>query len=251
MTRPIQWRWLLKHAALVVALAAVIVLALPLTAMAVFAARFVVLGLFVLGLLALALSPRARRWLESEAETASEYLGLRMPADEMVSPEHTWARIDAPARVTTGVDDLLQRALGPITTVELPEPGGYIRQGELLARLHSNGRTLAVRAPVSGKILRVNEQLTRKPALLNDAPYGLGWTAVIEPLEMAHDRRRLRRDGVARTWLRAEIDRLLAAVTPVQPVLAMQDGGHVSPDLHKLIDEQAWERIKGGFFGDK
>ena len=38
-------------------------------------------------------------------------------------------------------------------------------------------------APVSGKIVSINDKLEESPELINESPYDFGWMVVIEPEE--------------------------------------------------------------------
>jgi len=240
----------IKYGILFIAIAALLVAALPVLAVTVFSLRFAVLAVAIAAMIAVAVSPAFRRWITSEQEAATSYLGLRMPADEMVFGQHTWARVEAGGKVAVGVDDLAQKILGPVEAVELPAVGTTVRQGDPLMRLKHGKRTLTLRAPVSGTVAAVNERLTTQPRLVNEAPYGIGFAALVEPRYLAAAKKSLKRGGAARVWMRTEIDRMMAAITPNTPVYALQDGGHLVDNVHDTIDDGAWSSIKADFFGD-
>jgi glycine cleavage system H protein len=240
----------LKYGILFVAIAALLVAALPVLAVTMFSLRFAVLAVAIAAMVAVAVSPAFRRWITSEQEAATSYLGLRMPADEMVFGQHTWARVEEGGKVAVGVDDLAQKILGPVDAVELPAVGATLRQGDPLMRLKHGTRTLTLRAPVSGIVTSVNGRLVTQPKLVNEAPYGIGFAAMLEPRYLAAAKKSLKRGGAARVWMRTEIDRMMAALTPNTPVYALQDGGHLVENVHETIKEDAWRGIKADFFGD-
>jgi len=168
----------------------------------------------------------------------------------MVFGQHTWARVESGGKVAVGVDDLAQKVLGPVDAVELPVVGTTVRQGDPLMRIKHGARTLTLRAPVSGVITSVNERLVTQPKLVNEAPYGIGFAAMVEPRYLAAAKKSLKWGGAARVWMRAEIDRMMSALTPNTPVYALQDGGHLVDNVHESIDDGAWRSIKADFFGD-
>ena len=91
-----------------------------------------------------------------------------------------WVRFeDGKARV--GITDYAQKKLTDIVGVELPEPGDEFSKGDPVATLESMKATADVYAPLSGKILEVNERLYEEPELVNKDPYGEGWLFVMEP----------------------------------------------------------------------
>ncbi len=245
MGRPI------KLGILFFAIAALVVVALPVLAVVAFSLRFALLAILLAAIVAIAVSPTFRAWITSESEAATSYLGLKMPGDEMLFPRHTWARVELSGKVAVGIDDLAQKMIGPVEHVDLPAVGTEVRQGDVLFRVRHGKRTLTARAPVSGTVTAVNERLAFEPRLVNEAPYGVGFAATVEPKYLAASRKALKRGGQARVWLRSEIDRMMAALAPANtPVYALQDGGHLVDNIHDSISDEAWATIRTDFFGD-
>lgn len=56
-----------------------------------------------------------------------------------------------------------------------------MKKGEELGVIDSIKASSAYYAPVSGRVVEVNEELLSTPELVNKDPYGAGWIAVIEP----------------------------------------------------------------------
>lgn len=90
--------------------------------------------------------------------------------------EHEWISVDG----TVGVSDHAQHELGDVVFVELPKTGKEIEQGKDLGVLESVKAVSNIYSPVSGKVIAVNEELTKTPELINQDPYGKGWIAKIE-----------------------------------------------------------------------
>ena len=112
-----------------------VVMSLPLLATGVIALRAVLLltipVVAVLGLLAYAISPLFREWLNAQGELRIGDRGLKLATDVAFHPSHSWARMEG--EVVVGVDDVAQAALGPIEEVELPHDGTRVRRGDLLS----------------------------------------------------------------------------------------------------------------------
>lgn len=102
--------------------------------------------------------------------------------------EHEWVRQeDKLARV--GISDFAQESLGDIVYLEMPKIGTVVQYGSEITEIESTKTTSSLYAPVSGKIVAVNDTLKEKPALINQTPYGEGWIVVIEmtkPKEVEH-----------------------------------------------------------------
>jgi len=79
-----------------------------------------------------------------------------------------------------GVSNYAQEQLGDIVYVELPAVGKEVKKGERIVSLESVKAAGDVYAPVSGKIVAVNEQVNATPELINQDPEGEGWLIQIE-----------------------------------------------------------------------
>ena len=93
--------------------------------------------------------------------------------------EHEWVKIEG-KEATIGISDYAQTSLGDITFVELPEIGKEVEQFKPIAALESVKAASDIYAPLSGKVIKVNEEIVQAPELINQSPYTEGWFAVIE-----------------------------------------------------------------------
>jgi len=96
------------------------------------------------------------------------------PKDLRYSKEHEWVRIEGKEAVI-GISDYAQEELGDITFVELPDEGREVKKMEMFATIESVKAASDIFAPLSGKIVKVNENLTEKPEIINESPYEEGW----------------------------------------------------------------------------
>jgi glycine cleavage system H protein len=102
-----------------------------------------------------------------------------VPKDLRYTKDHEWVRLeDGKARV--GITDHAQKSLGDIVYVELPTVGKSVKKGERVATVESVKAVGEVFAPLSGKVVAVNETVTKSPDLINKDPYGQGWLFVLE-----------------------------------------------------------------------
>lgn len=104
---------------------------------------------------------------------------LVFKTDVSYTKTHEWAKKDGSV-VTVGVDDYSQSALGDIVYVELPSVGAEVRAGAAFGSLESTKAVSDVNAPVSGKIIEVNESLSDSPETVNADPFGEAWMIKIE-----------------------------------------------------------------------
>ena len=104
---------------------------------------------------------------------------MQIPDDLRYSSDHEWVRIDG-GRVTIGITDYAQDALGDVVFVDLPEVGSTAAAGASISEVESTKSVSDIYAPVSGTIAEVNGDLADAPERLNEDPYGEGWICVIE-----------------------------------------------------------------------
>ncbi len=104
---------------------------------------------------------------------------MNVPDGLFYTKDHEWIKIED-GLGTIGITDYAQDALGDITFVELPEIGTEIKQFETFASVESVKAVSDVYAPMSGKVIKINQKLSTSPELINKSPYEQGWLVVIE-----------------------------------------------------------------------
>lgn len=92
---------------------------------------------------------------------------------------HEWVREEENEVVTVGITAHAQQLLGDVVYVELPEVGASVNAGGECGVVESVKAASDFYAPVSGKVVAVNEQLDDQPGLVNQDPYGDGWLVKI------------------------------------------------------------------------
>jgi glycine cleavage system H protein len=101
--------------------------------------------------------------------------------------EHEWARKESDSLVIVGIADYAQAQLHEIVYVELPEMDADVGQMEAVGAVESVKAVSDFYCPVSGKVVEVNESLIDAPEQINNEPYGAGWIAKIEPVNLESD----------------------------------------------------------------
>jgi glycine cleavage system H protein len=104
---------------------------------------------------------------------------MSLPQELKYSEEHEWVQVDG-NRVRVGITDFAQSELGDIVFVELPEVGDEITAGEPFGSVESVKTVSELYAPVSGKVIEINEELDDAPELVNESAYEKAWMIVIE-----------------------------------------------------------------------
>lgn len=92
---------------------------------------------------------------------------------------HEWVR-DENGIGTVGVTHYAEDQLGDIVYVELPVVGTKVKQGDEVAVLESTKAAADVYSPVSGTIVAVNQELSNRAELVNQAAEKEGWLFKIQ-----------------------------------------------------------------------
>jgi glycine cleavage system H protein len=117
----------------------------------------------------------------------NEEKAMEFPDDLKYTREHEWLLVEDKI-ATVGITDFAQEQLGDVVFVELPAVGDKVTKDEAMGVIESVKAVSDVYAPVSGKVLEVNDDLPESTEMVNEDPYGDGWMVKIElsdPSEIA------------------------------------------------------------------
>ncbi|SRR6266508_4232442 len=115
-----------------------------------------------------------------------EYRGFRIPEELRYDVDyHVWARVED-GLVVVGATDPAQAYAGEIIHIGVKRPGTQLKRGAILATVESAKYMGPMRCPVTGTVAEVNEEITRKPALINGDAY-TNWVARVKPEKLAEE----------------------------------------------------------------
>ena len=93
--------------------------------------------------------------------------------------EHFWVKIsDNIARV--GMSPLIQETSGAFVAVQMNDLNKEFNQGDAFGSIEAEKHVGPLKMPLSGKILKVNDEVIENPRLINYDPYGDGWIMEME-----------------------------------------------------------------------
>ena len=102
------------------------------------------------------------------------------PENLKYTKEHEWVEVRASGAVRMGITDFAQGALGDIVYIQLPKIGELLTAGSVCGEVESTKSVSEIYAPVTGKVIAVNDALDMSPEVMNSDPYGAGWIAEVE-----------------------------------------------------------------------
>lgn len=119
--------------------------------------------------------------------------------------EHIWVKVEE-NKVRIGLDDFGQDMAGKVIKIRMFPAGKDIEKGKPFGSLESGKYVGPLKAPVSGKILEVNQKVTDNPRMINEDSYGEGWLILVEAPNLEGDKADLVSGTEVESWMKSEIE---------------------------------------------
>jgi glycine cleavage system H lipoate-binding protein len=192
------------------------------------------------------------------ANTASPLVfnenSINVPKGLYFDKTHTWAFMEKDGVVKIGIDDFLQHIMGPVTRIEMKNPGENIKKGDMVLSIIQKGKQLNIYAPISGTIKEQNKVLISNSSIINNSPYYDGWVYMIEPANWLREIQFLDMAEKYKKWLFNEFSRVkdfLAVSLKVNKVeyenIVLQDGGVLKDSILEDLGPEVWEDFQTNF----
>lgn len=110
--------------------------------------------------------------------------GYEVPEGLYYTKEFAWIKIEG-EKIRCGITDYAQKQLREIVFVELPAEGGQIKANQPYGTVESVKAVSDLIAPITGKIEKVNPDVSSNPGLLNEDPFGKAWLLIVTPANKA------------------------------------------------------------------
>ena len=192
------------------------------------------------------LKPRVR--VMGPAETDQGFGGeFSIPGGVLVSTGHCWVSLAEDGTARIGIDDFAKKLLGSVDTIDFPNVGMNVKAGEPLFSVNQSHRRAQFYAPLSGKVVKINETLGKDCAMLEEMSYGDNWICIIDGDDLDAELPHLKIGKSAVALFQEDIDRFQASVQKA-------NGGEVSDPASLCIgaiekmDDARWETTVNKFF---
>jgi glycine cleavage system H protein len=187
---------------------------------------------------------RAGGFVRRKAQGVSRVDGVFYREGPYYAPWHTWVRSVGEKTLNVGLDDLAERLLPGLARVTLPAPGSVVRAGDPIAEVSCANKHATLASPVDGKVVAVNDRVSRDPAVVRRDPYRRGWLVRVEVQDARYTQ--LRHGARAREWMDQEAIRL-AHFLEGQLSLAAADGGELLAPGPSLLNDGQWQALMRAF----
>jgi glycine cleavage system H lipoate-binding protein len=173
--------------------------------------------------------------------------GFEVPENLRYHPGHTWALSESPNLVRVGMDDFASKLAGKVDSINLPQRGQWIRQGQKMCTLYRDDVAVDMVSPIEGSVSDINMALMRDPKLALRDPYGEGWLVTVQSPDAKTSFKNLLGGAMARWWTEESASRLQRRMPMALGALA-QDGGVAMDDISTQIPDQEWLPLAKEFF---
>ena len=105
---------------------------------------------------------------------------MNFPHDLKYSEKDEWIKVEGNI-ATIGISDYAQDALSDIVYLEYAiSEGDTVAKGDIMGSVESVKAASDIYFPISGTIVKLNEELLDTPENINSDPYGISWMLKIE-----------------------------------------------------------------------
>jgi len=176
----------------------------------------------------------------------SRVAGLAFASDVQYHPGHTWVNLHN-AIVPIGADDFTCKFVGRIDRIETLPVGVEVKRGQPIWRVLFGDRWIVQRAPVSGRIVVVNQKVLKNPDGLSESPYGDRWIVKMLPESLCTESAKLfGKESFMQIADRA-LSKLLGQLKPALGAV-YTDSGALVRGAARQIEEEKWEEISEELF---
>ena len=190
------------------------------------------------------------RVTHSRQENAGRTGEFSIPGGVLISPGHCWAGLAQDGAVKVGLDDFARKLIGPVDAIEFPNVGMTVKAGQPLFNIRQKNRSAQFQAPVSGRVVKVNQALGEDCSALEQTPYHSNWVCVIEGDSLDAELPKLKIGKSAVALFQEDLERFRAAMKELLkgvPGKAYPDDALYVGELQQL-DDANWEKLVREFF---
>lgn len=104
---------------------------------------------------------------------------MNIPEGLKFSADHEWIKVDGDQAII-GISDYAQSELGDIVYIDIEADLSEVTANETFGSIEAVKTVSDLYAPISAKVIEINERLEDEPELVNSDPYGEGWLIKVE-----------------------------------------------------------------------
>jgi CheY-like chemotaxis protein len=193
------------------------------------------------------LKPRVRVMGRGESDRSSGG-EFSIPGGVLVSTGHTWVSLAEDGAAKVGLDDFARKLLGRVDSIDLPSAGMNVKAGQPLFSVNQGHRRAQFYAPLSGEVVKTNDNMKKDCAVLEETSYGQNWICVIDGNNLDAELTQLKIGRAAVALFQEDIDRFQAFVQKTTG-REVTDPAALCIGAIEELDDSQWETAVKEFFG--
>ena len=176
-------------------------------------------------------------------------LKFKLDEQRYVNAGHSWIKVLNQNQVRIGIDDIVATAFGAIDEVILPLPGEKVKRGASCGQVIQFEHIFSIVSPVSGRIIEINDELTKFPNQLTLDPLNKGWMMVIRPDNLEQDLKLCRSGDALMSWYLKEFKWFEYHLAKgfnqqcEQVGITLTDGGEISRNLRNHLPKDQYRQM--------
>ena len=176
-----------------------------------------------------------------------EIEGCPLPEDRLYDLENDvwWVSEEGGATARLGVLGTLAAFAGSFTSLTFRPVEGVVGRGRSVATVESMRFTGAIRLPVDAEILERNRNVSERPRLVNDTPYGDGWIVRVRPVRTDDVAKYLERADQVAARLSERIRTQRIRCWPATPDVELYEIGLECSAVLTMLNEELLARPAG------
>ncbi len=177
--------------------------------------------------------------------------GFSIPGGVFISDNHCWMSINQEGQAQVGIDDFAMKLVGKINSIEAPNLGMKVNKGDLLFTIKLNERTIQFKSPVSGKVVKVNNQLFEDLDVLEYSSYHKNWVCIVDSDELDSELTDLKIGKAAVNFYQEELEKLKSLHNKLRSGNESEDfkpESYIEVGEMSNADDNSWERYLENFF---
>jgi glycine cleavage system H protein len=136
--------------------------------------------------------------------------GHDFPDDMYFHKDHMWVKVEGD-KARVGYNSWAADAAGKLVSIKTRPAGKKVKAGKTLGSVESGKWVGSLKVPLTGLIDEINPAIVGNPAIINDAPYGDGWVAIISPENLDVELGELMKGddkAALEAWMQDEVEKI-------------------------------------------
>ncbi len=201
---------------------------------------------------------RKRKGLSSREVDAGLKSRFVIPKGYFIGKGHTWVELLPNGTTRIGLDDFVQKIVGPMDGIRTIPSGSTVARGQRLFSVNQGEKTLSFYSPISGRVISVNDELVQHPGSARKEPYKSGWVVAVEPADLSRELKQLSIGREAAERIKREVKRFRDFIasqsapgnrdsTAVAAGVTLLDGGVPVNDVLEHSTQEMWNKFEHDF----